>query len=53
MKKRKFSKKLRLSKETIARLTVDEMNASIGGAKETKIGISCYTDRCCQTNDCD
>ncbi|UCH93955.1 MAG: class I lanthipeptide [Candidatus Aminicenantes bacterium] len=47
MKKRTL-RKLVLNKETIVQLNNIEMNAFRAGAKETKIGVSCYTNRCCQ-----
>ncbi|UCH93954.1 MAG: class I lanthipeptide [Candidatus Aminicenantes bacterium] len=53
MKKKALTSKLDLNKETIAHLNSLEMSASRGGAKETRIGRSCYTDRCCRSNHCE
>ncbi len=50
MKKRFFSKKLRLSKKTIVNLNVDEMRNSRAGADKTDLGVSCDTGLpCCNT----
>ena len=46
MKKRIF-RKLSLNKETIAGLNHIEMSASLGGARPSQIGVSCYTGHCC------
>ena len=54
MKKKTLSK-LTLNKVTIASLNDLEMILSRGGADPTMIGRTCYTSRCCKTNnrDCD
>ena len=50
MKKKKITKKLALNKETIARLTYDEMRESRGGDK-TILGAGCETGLpCCNKN---
>ena len=45
--------KLTLKKITVARLNDFEMNVSRAGADATDIGYSCYTERCCPTNNAD
>ncbi len=46
MKKKKLAKKLVLNKETISRLTYDELRESRGGDK-TKLGPSCESGLPC------
>jgi hypothetical protein len=47
MKKKVLTKKLVLSKKTVAALNYDEMNLMRGGVI-TEIGHTCYTDaKCC------
>jgi hypothetical protein len=46
MKKRNLMK-LTLNKETIASLNRIELNESLGGARPSRIGVSCYTGHCC------
>jgi hypothetical protein len=46
--------KLSLNKETIASLNSIEMNESLAGARPSRIGVSCYTGRCCYSKkECD
>jgi hypothetical protein len=53
MKKRNLMK-LTLNKETIASLNSIEMNESLGGARPSRIGVSCYTGHCCYSKkECD
>lgn len=48
MKKRSFTKRLNLNKETVSCLTYDEMRESRGGDK-TLLGESCETGSpCCK-----
>lgn len=49
--KKNVSKKLKLNKNTIARLNQTEMKQSLGGtaARPSRIGISCFTGRCCHS----
>ena len=50
MKKKVFTKKLLFSKETVATLNHEEMNAVFAGAR-TEIGDTCLTDAvCCPNN---
>lgn len=46
MKKRNLMK-LTLNKATIASLNRIEMIESFGGARPSRIGVSCYTGHCC------
>ncbi len=46
MKKRILTK-LALNKATIASLNHIEMTESLGGARPSRIGVSCYTGHCC------
>jgi hypothetical protein len=46
MKKRNLMK-LALNKATIAGLNHTEMTESFGGARPSRIGVSCYTGHCC------
>ena len=46
MKKKVFTKKLVVNKETIAALNDDDMRSLLGGGK-TEIGATCTTDAAC------
>lgn len=50
MKKKVLTKKLLLSRETIATLNRDEMTSLLAGNK-TEIGETCLTDAVCCPND--
>ena len=45
--KKRILRKLTLNKETIASLNHIEMSESLGGARPSQIGVSCYTGHCC------
>ncbi len=45
--KKDVSKKLALNKKTIVRLNLSEMKKSLAGARASRIGVSCYTGKCC------
>jgi hypothetical protein len=47
--KKRILKKLVLKKEAIASLNRKEMNESHGGGRPSKVGISCFTGRCCHS----
>jgi hypothetical protein len=52
--KKDVSKKLILNKKTISRLNYTEMNESHGGIRPSRIGVSCWTGRCCYSKkECD
>ena len=52
MDKRNLRKKLELNKETVADLSLSEMENSRAGELPTMIGMSCITDiLCCITTD--
>ena len=45
--KKRILRKLTLNKETITSLNHIEMSESLGGARPSRIGVSCYTGHCC------
>lgn len=47
MKRKNLTKKILLKKETIASLTPEKMDSLRGGARPSRIGVSCYTGHCC------
>lgn len=47
MKKERVTKKIMLNKEIIADLSRENMDSVRGGARPSRIGVSCYTGHCC------
>ena len=53
MRRYPFARKLVLNKKTIVNLSAEDLKVFRAGAVGTGIGPSCFTERCCKTNECD